>query len=97
MCIIADINLIYLSFVFWVKRITFDYEKGLNIEKVEQLKAMEPKLIGMAREVEKLHAEVLNAEKRASGNSFLLYNMVVIVFFSPFTITCFVLILVLIV
>lgn len=46
-------------------RATFEYEKGLNIEKVEQLQAMEQNLIGMAREVEKLHAEVLNSEKRA--------------------------------
>ncbi|KDP38754.1 hypothetical protein JCGZ_04107 [Jatropha curcas] len=45
-------------------RATFEYEKGLNIEKVEVLQAMEQNLIGMAREVEKLHAEVLNAEKR---------------------------------
>uniref|UniRef100_A0A5B7C244 Protein FLX-like 4 n=1 Tax=Davidia involucrata TaxID=16924 RepID=A0A5B7C244_DAVIN len=46
-------------------RTTFEYEKGLNMEKVEQMQAMEKDLIGMAREVEKLRAEVLNAEKRA--------------------------------
>ncbi|KAJ0091525.1 hypothetical protein Patl1_14435 [Pistacia atlantica] len=43
-------------------RATFEYEKGKNIEKVEQLKAMEKDLIGMAREMEKLKAEVMNAE-----------------------------------
>lgn len=46
-------------------RATFEYEKGINIEQVEQMKAMEKNLIGMAREVEKLRAEVINAEKRA--------------------------------
>ncbi|CAL5376458.1 unnamed protein product [Camellia sinensis] len=44
---------------------TFEYEKGLNMEKVEQMQAMEKNMMGMAREVEKLRAEVLNAEKRA--------------------------------
>ncbi|PQQ13685.1 protein FLX-like 4 isoform X1 [Prunus yedoensis var. nudiflora] len=46
-------------------RSTFEYEKGLNIEEVEQMKAMEKNLIGMAREVERLRDEVSNAEKRA--------------------------------
>ncbi|CAI9761045.1 unnamed protein product [Fraxinus pennsylvanica] len=46
-------------------RKTFEYEKGLNVEKVEQMKVMEKDLVGMAEEVERLHAEVLNAEKKA--------------------------------
>ncbi|XP_043709387.1 protein FLX-like 4 [Telopea speciosissima] len=46
-------------------RATFQYEKGLNIEQVEQMKAMEKNLISVAREVEKLRAEVLNVENRA--------------------------------
>ncbi|KAL6984958.1 hypothetical protein U1Q18_018339 [Sarracenia purpurea var. burkii] len=46
-------------------RNTFEYEKGLNMDKVEQMQAMEKNLVGMAREVEKLRAEVLNVEKRA--------------------------------
>ncbi|EEF34174.1 conserved hypothetical protein [Ricinus communis] len=46
-------------------RAMFEYEKGLNIEKVERLQAMEQNLIRMARELEKLHAGVLNAEKKA--------------------------------
>ncbi|XVE98665.1 hypothetical protein REPUB_Repub03eG0126900 [Reevesia pubescens] len=45
-------------------RVTFQYEKGSNIEQVDQMQAMEKNLIGMAREVEKLRAEVLSAEKR---------------------------------
>ncbi|KAK4337608.1 hypothetical protein RND71_042095 [Anisodus tanguticus] len=48
-------------------RKTFQHEKGLNIEKVEQMKLMEKDLIGMANEVERLCAEVLIAEKRAQG------------------------------
>ena len=56
--------------VVWVSSSTFEYEKGSNIEQVEQMKAMEKNLFGMAREVEKLRAEVLNAEKRALGNNF---------------------------
>ncbi|XWS16936.1 hypothetical protein CRYUN_Cryun33cG0024700 [Craigia yunnanensis] len=44
-------------------QVTFQYEKGSNIEQVEQMQAMEKDLIGMAREVEKLHAEVLSAEE----------------------------------
>ncbi|CAN4084337.1 unnamed protein product [Withania somnifera] len=45
----------------------FEYEKGLNIEKVEQMKLMEKELIDMANEVERLRAEVSIAEKRAQG------------------------------
>ena len=53
---------------------TFEYEKGINIDQVEQLIAMEKNLIGMAREVEMLRAEVLNAENRAAlGNFSWLY------------------------
>ncbi|KAH7569285.1 hypothetical protein JRO89_XS06G0137200 [Xanthoceras sorbifolium] len=50
-------------------RATFEYEKGLNIGKVEQLQAMEKDLFGMAREIEKLRAEVQNAEMRAHAPS----------------------------
>ncbi|CAK7322526.1 unnamed protein product [Dovyalis caffra] len=46
-------------------RATFEYEKGLNIEKVEQMRAMEQNLIGMAREMDKLGVDVLNAKTRA--------------------------------
>ncbi|XP_042495200.1 protein FLX-like 4 isoform X2 [Macadamia integrifolia] len=46
-------------------RATFEYEKGLNIEKVEQMQAMERNLVSIAREVEKLRAEVLHVENRA--------------------------------
>ncbi|XP_057495692.1 protein FLX-like 4 isoform X1 [Actinidia eriantha] len=46
-------------------RSIFEYEKGLNMDKVEQLQAMDKNQVGMVREVEKLCAEVLHAEKRA--------------------------------
>jgi len=48
---------------------TFEYEKSKNVELVVQLKAKEKKLIGMAREVEMLRAEISNAEKRINGKS----------------------------
>lgn len=46
-------------------RATFEYEKGLNIEQVEQMQAMERNLVGMAGDIEKLRGDVLNAESRA--------------------------------
>ncbi|KAJ7522012.1 hypothetical protein O6H91_19G078600 [Diphasiastrum complanatum] len=51
-------------------RTAFDYEKKAISEQVEQRQAMEKNLVSMAREVEKLRAELTNAEKRArlAGN-----------------------------
>lgn len=46
-------------------RATFEYEKGRNMEQVEQMQAMEKHLMDMAREMEKLRAEVANTEKRS--------------------------------
>lgn len=46
----------------------FEHEKSKNVELVDQLNAKEKKLIAMAREVEMLRAEILNAEKRINGN-----------------------------
>lgn len=46
-------------------RTTFQYEKSLNVDKVEKMKVLEKDLVGMAREVEVLRAEVLNAENKA--------------------------------
>ncbi|KAJ7979550.1 Protein FLX-like [Quillaja saponaria] len=51
-------------------RATFEYEKNMNIEQVQQMKATERNLIGMAIEVQKLRAEVLEAEKRAHTNPY---------------------------
>ncbi|KAF4354855.1 hypothetical protein G4B88_030921 [Cannabis sativa] len=47
----------------------FEYEKKLNIDEVEELRAMENKLISMAREVEKLRIQVSNAEKKAKAQN----------------------------
>ncbi|KAL8493144.1 hypothetical protein ACS0TY_024382 [Phlomoides rotata] len=48
-------------------RKTFAYGKGLNVEKVEQMKILENALIGIAGEVERLRTEVSNAEKRTNA------------------------------
>lgn len=48
-------------------RSTFEHEKGANMELVQQMHVMEKNLITMAREVEKLRAEVQNAEKKANA------------------------------
>lgn len=50
-------------------RMAVDYEKKANAEQLEQRQAMEKNLVSMAREVEKLRAELTNAEKRARVNS----------------------------
>ncbi|KAF3453438.1 hypothetical protein FNV43_RR03878 [Rhamnella rubrinervis] len=52
-------------------RATLQCEKGLNIEQGEELQAMEKNLIAMAREVEKLPVEVLNAENKAHAGGYL--------------------------
>lgn len=46
-------------------RAAIEYEKKGHAENYEQGQAMEKNLILMAREVEKLRAEIANAEKRA--------------------------------
>lgn len=51
-----------------VYRAIFECEKGMNIDQVEQLKAIERNMIGMAREIEILRAELSKAENRACGN-----------------------------
>lgn len=52
-------------------RTAFEYEKKANAEQLEQRQAMEKNLVDMARDLEKLRAEVTNAEKMGrfhSGN-----------------------------
>ncbi|KAL8129717.1 hypothetical protein V2J09_018872 [Rumex salicifolius] len=44
-------------------RSSFEYEKEVNMRKVEQLQAIEKEFISMCREVERLQTEVSNAEK----------------------------------
>lgn len=61
-----NINFLHCRFFFWGgKSCTFEYEKGLNMKQVKEMQEMEKNLVALAREVEKLRAEVLNAEKRA--------------------------------
>lgn len=57
---------IILSNVIWNcdNRTTYEYETKANAEQIEQRQAMEKNLVSMAREVEKLRAEL---EKRARG------------------------------
>ncbi|RZS28888.1 hypothetical protein BHM03_00062539, partial [Ensete ventricosum] len=51
----------------------FEYEKGLNIEQVEQMRAMEKNLMSMAKEVERLRAEVTRTEQRINVTCFLTF------------------------
>ncbi|OAY36518.1 hypothetical protein MANES_11G027300v8 [Manihot esculenta] len=53
-------------------RTAIDYEKKANIELVEQRQAMEKDMVSMAREVEKLRAELANADARprVSGGAY---------------------------
>lgn len=46
-------------------RTAFEFEKKANTELLEQRGAMEKNLVSMAREVEKLRAELTNSEKKA--------------------------------
>ncbi|KAJ8433104.1 hypothetical protein Cgig2_020600 [Carnegiea gigantea] len=48
-------------------RSAFEHEKRINLDLVEHLQAMERNLVGMDKEVERLRAEVVNAEKRLQG------------------------------
>ncbi|KAM6548716.1 hypothetical protein CsatB_020392 [Cannabis sativa] len=48
-------------------RTAVEYEKKANIELMEQRQAMEKNLVSMAREVEKLRAELTNADGRPWG------------------------------
>ncbi|KAL8465436.1 hypothetical protein ACS0TY_034807 [Phlomoides rotata] len=51
---------------YWRLRKTFEYERGRNLEKVEQLKILENNLIEIADEVERSRTEVSNAGKIAN-------------------------------
>lgn len=54
-----------LLFPYMTARAAIEYEKKGHAANYEQGQAMEKNLILMAREVEKLRAEIANAEKRA--------------------------------
>ena len=52
---------------FLFSRTMVDYEKKANIEFMEQRQSMEKNLVSMAREVEKLRAELASADGRHWG------------------------------
>ncbi|XP_057853833.2 protein FLX-like 2 [Cryptomeria japonica] len=51
-------------------RTAYDYEKAANSEQVQQLQSMEKNFISMAREVERLRAELANVDKRGSAAAY---------------------------
>lgn len=55
-------------------RRAFEYERKANEEQFEQKQAMEKNLVSMAREIEKLRAEKLNAERRDRGGGSYMLN-----------------------
>lgn len=52
----------------------FEHEKGLNIDLVREMQETEKNLVALAREVEKLRSDVLNAEKISHGKFLLLLS-----------------------
>jgi hypothetical protein len=54
--------------MFLNERNAFEYEKAANNEQMHQMQAMEKNLLSMAREVEKLRAQLATADKRVHGN-----------------------------
>lgn len=58
-------DLRWICMLLWQFRAAIEYEKKGYAENYEHGQAMEKKLISMARELEKLRAEIANAEKRA--------------------------------
>lgn len=52
-----------------ILRGAIEYEKKGSAENYEKGQLMEQKLVSMARELEKLRAEIANTEKRARGTT----------------------------
>lgn len=48
-----------------LNRAAVDYEKKMHADNIELGQIMEENMVSMAREIEKLHAELANAEKMA--------------------------------
>lgn len=70
-----------------VNRAAIEYEKKTHASNLEQSQVMEKHMIAMAREIEKLKAELDNAEKRARASALhaLLQQLQVI---NPNTFVC---------
>ena len=58
-------NLFFSNLCFKPCRAAIEYEKKVYADSYEQGQQMQSNLVSMARELEKLRAEVANAEKRA--------------------------------
>lgn len=54
-----------MLFVVDLNRAAIEYEKRTRASNLEQSEAMEKGMVAMSQEVEKLQAELANAEKRA--------------------------------
>ena len=54
--------------MFLNERDAFEYEKAANNQQIHQRQATEKNLLSMAREVEKLRAQLATADKRVHGN-----------------------------
>ena len=59
--ILSDVNVDHPN------RTGYEYEQKVHAEQLEQRQAMEKNLVSMAREIEKLRAELMSREKRARG------------------------------
>lgn len=69
------LNLLVFFFIFFYisYRTAFEFEKKANTELLEQRQAMEKNLVSMAREVEKLRADLSSVDARPWGaGTFLL-------------------------
>lgn len=67
-------------------RSAIEFEKNANVEMVEQRQSLEKNLVSMAREVEKLRAEVSNADTARPWSSGTMATHVnLLVFFFSFS------------
>lgn len=64
-CLSEFVDLVKFCNILWKHRAAIEYEKKGYAENYEHGQVMEKKLISMARELEKLRAEMANAERRA--------------------------------
>ena len=72
--LVIDLTTRYLVlYSLFQRRATYDYEKKLRIEHYESLQVMEKNYMSMVREVEKLRAELTNANLDRSGAYIFLY------------------------
>lgn len=75
--------------IFCISRVAIEYEKKGYAENYEHGQVMEKKLVSMARELEKLRAEVANAEKRAHASAAAVGNAGMHILLSSKWLLCF--------